>query len=380
MSTPRRQGTGCGSRGFALLTVIAAIVVMSLLAGAITLTVDRLRSASAVQQQALEGTLAAYSTRSTLLFMLATQRMTFAGLTAGDPLTRTAPAQSMSARNPAGSDGEAISFVPTGHELRLDGTLYRGLGTSTFALQDDRGLLSVNWAVPGMMQGLLHRLGVPLDARGRLIQALRDYQKALAPGAIAFAGDGLSAGAGSHGALAHHVLLTPYQLLSIPAWRPYLERWSDRQIGRFLTTTRNVSVNLNSAPAAVMETLPGVEPSQVKRVIDLRDETALASESMGYALLPGIPEGSGLLMLYPSNSGTLTCWPTRGQPGVQVHYTLTPFGPHGKPWRIDYVVHLAQPPPATVPARRAAGAPLLAREVPAQPGRTGTAASGAWRR
>jgi len=370
MRTRWQRGSGQGARGFALLTVIATIVVLTLLGSAITLTVDRLRVTSAAQQKALNGEIAAYSTRSTILFMLGTQRMTYGGLTVSQVIVRTPQEQSMQMMaNPANVvDTNTISFAPVGNELRLDGTLYRGLGDSYFALQDDRGRFSINWAVPGMMQGLMHALRVPLDERGRLLAALRNYQESRAPG------DFVATTAGSEGtsqidtdSLAHHVLLTPFQLLSIPAWRPYLEHWSDQHIGRRLSVTRSVSINVNTASAFVMQTLPGVEAAQAKRVIALRGENPLVSESMAYALLPSIPDGSGLLMLYPSNSGTLVCWSTRDQPAMQVHYTLTPFEPHGKPWRIDYVIPLAQPPAATVPASRAHGAPLLAGTLPAQP-------------
>lgn len=369
MRTPWQRRSRQDARGFALLTVIATIVVLTLLSSAITLTVDRLRATSAAQQEALNGEIAAYSTRSTILFMLGTQRMTYGGLTVNQVIVRTPQEQSMQMlANPANvADTNTISFAPVGDELRLDGTLYRGLGDSYFALQDDRGRFSINWAVPGMMQGLMHALRVPLDERGRLLDALRNYQERRAPGDFVTA-------AGSDGtsqigtdSLAHHVLLTPFQLLSIPAWRPYLEHWSNQHIGRRLSVTRSVSINVNTASAFVMQTLPGVESAQAKRVIALRGENPLASESMAYALLPSIPDGSGLLMLYPSNSGTLICWSTRDQPAMQVHYTLTPFELHGKPWRIDYVIPLAQPPAATVPASRAHGATLLAGTLPAQP-------------
>lgn len=359
---------GHDARGFALLTVIAAIVVMTLLGGAITQTVDRLRAASAAQQKALDGAIAAYSTRSTILFMLGTQRMTYGGLTANPIIERTPREQGAPMPSSPGSatSTDTISFAPVGNELHLDGTLYRGLDDSDFALQEDRSRISINWVVPGMMQNFMHALHIPLDARGRLLEALRNYQEKQVPGDPV---DVRNTGTDNPRAdvLAHHVLLTPYQLLRIPAWRPYLEAWSDRQIARRLSITRSVSININTAPAFVMHTLPGAAWPQVERVIALRNATPLASESMAYDLLPSIPDGSGLLMLYPSNSGTLACWPTRHQPGLQLHYTLTPLEPNSKPWRIDYVIPLAQPPAATVPASRTHGATLLARTLPAQP-------------
>jgi hypothetical protein len=295
--------------------------------------------------------------------MLAMQRMTFGGLTVSQTIVSSAQAtnQGTAPAPTSSSDGDAaISFTPLGNELRLDGTLYHGLGQSCFDLQDDRSRISVNWAVPGMMQGLLRELGVPLVARGKLIADLRNYQTTLAPGTMAINQGDTAASATDTHTLAHHPLLTPYQLLDLPAWRPYLDRWTDESIGNRLTMSRSVSININTAPVSVMQALPGVDASEARRVIALREEAPLASETMAYAMLPSIPDDSGLLMLYPSNSGTLTTWPTRDQPGLQLHYTLTPFNPDGSPWRIDYVLPLAQPPAADIPARHATGEALLA--------------------
>ena len=358
--------------GFALLMVLGALVVLTLLAGATATTVARLREAAIHQRAQLLGTIDAYSTQQTVLFMLATQRMTFGGLTVNNAMVLNAQDQAMQ-----GKPGlPEFSFALVGNELRMDGAMYRGVGQADFALQDDRGRLSPNWAVPGMMQGLMRELKVPLDDRGKLTDRLRDYQDS---------GDlPLLNGAKAPEYAARKLppppdrpLLTPYELLRVMSWGKYLAPWSDSAITRNLTAARNVSININTASLQVLEAVPGVTPEQARRVLAMRALAPLNSFPEAQALLPSIPPDSGLLSLYPGNSGTLEIWPGEGSAGWLIHYTLTPFENDGSPWRIDYALRLARPLQATVAVARARGAALLAGPLFPQPAGTDSTAPGA---
>ena len=361
-------------RGFALLMVLGALVVLALLAAATATTVARLRAAAAQQQTQVLGGIDAYSTEQTLLFMLATQRMTFGGLTVNNTMVMNAQDQAIHAQTQPGMP--AISFTPVGNELRLDGTLYRGVGSADFALQDDRGRLSPNWALPGMMQGLMRGLRVPIEDRGKLTDRLRDYQDS---------GDlPLLNGAEAPAYAARKLppppdrpLLTPYELLRVMSWGKYLAPLGYRGITRDLTVARNVSINVNTASLRVLESVPGVTPDQARRVLAMRALAPLNSYPEAQALLPSIPPDSGLLSLYPSSSGTLEIWPGEGSAGWLVHYTLTPFENDGSPWRIDYALRLARPLQTDVAVARAMGAALLAGPLFPQSAGTAAAASGA---
>ncbi len=95
--------------GFALLMVLGALVVLTLLAGATATTVARLREAAIHQRAQLLGTIDAYSTQQTVLFMLATQRMTFGGLTVNNAMVLNAQDQAMQ-----GKPGTAGVLVRSG--------------------------------------------------------------------------------------------------------------------------------------------------------------------------------------------------------------------------------------------------------------------------
>ena len=70
--------------GFVLVAVLAMLVILSLLAGTIGAVTQRLRDDELQRQRQLEDEIAMASTRATVLYLLLTQRMTFAGLTVDD--------------------------------------------------------------------------------------------------------------------------------------------------------------------------------------------------------------------------------------------------------------------------------------------------------
>ena len=333
MSTRRRSRR---ERGFVLLTVLAMVVVLTLLATAAAITVSRLRREAIVQQERLRGELDAYSTRSTLLYLLGTQRMTFAGLTVDDRIVYTAEEQATRKVDP---EDLSISYTPVGNEIRLDGRDYRGLGDSQFALQDDRGRLSIDWAVAGTYDNLLRQLKVPVDQRGVLTDRLLDYQDS----------DDLPRLNGAEAPTylqrglpppPNRPLLTPFELRRVLGWEKYLGAWSDAALARRLSAVRSVSINVNTAPASVLAMLPGVSPAMARRVVAYRNILPLDSYEGAQQLLPGLPPETDLVALYPGPSGTLESWPDSGGEGWQLHWTLTPFEHDGQPWRIDDAVRL----------------------------------------
>ena len=323
-------------RGFVLLTVLAMVVVLALLATAAAVTVSRLRREAIVQQERLRGELDAYSTRSTLLYLLGTQRMTFAGLTVDDRIVYTAEEQATRKVDP---EDLSISYTPVGNEIRLDGRVYRGLGDSQFALQDDRGRLSIDWAVAGTYDNLLRQLKVPIDQRGVLTDRLLDYQDS----------DDLPRLNGAEAPTylqrglpppPNRPLLTPFELRRVLGWENYLGAWSDADLARRLSAVRSVSINVNTAPASVLAMLPGVTPGMAQRMVAYRNLSPVNGYEEAQQLLPGLPPETDLVALYPGPSGTLESWPGTGGEGWQLHWTLTPFEHQGQPWSIDDAVWL----------------------------------------
>lgn len=337
-------------QGFVLVVVLAMLVTLSLLAGTVALVTQRLRDDYLLQQRMLQDEVDMASTRATVVYMLLTQRMTFGGLTVDERVVLSADE-----RQSARSEGDVISFMPVGNEIALDGSAYRGVGGVDFALQDDRGLVAVNWAAPAVLQGLV-RQGESEEPIETLRNLLLDYQdpddlyRLNSAEAEDYQRDGLPPPS-------NRTLETPLELRRIKGWTEALGFLSDRELVGTATTTRSAQINVNTAPARVLASLPGVDMAMARRVVAARALVPFIQLSAFYQLLGTIPADEDALSLYPLPSGTLTLW-GRGGGAVRVlHWTLTPLDDGGRPWREDYEFNLPQvDDDAGAPARRPAAA------------------------
>ncbi len=354
---PRRQAAG----GFILLTVIAILVVMVLLATAAATISNRVRNDQLRDDARMAGELDAFSTRATALYLLGTQRLTFGGLTVDNQLRLTASEQTEKDES-----GSVFSNLPVGNELRLDNTLYAGVGASTFALQADSGRLSLNWANPLLVERWMVARKIPLEQQGPLLAKLLDYQDP----DDTYRLNGAEAEqyrAAKRPPPPNRAIATPLELRQVLDWDKVLAKLDDQYLMDTLTAARSGEISVNTAPASVLELLPGVTPAMAKRIVAMRQVQAFYQYGAIYELLPTVPLDMDLIGLHPGESGTIETWPEAGAAGDLLHWTLTPFDDGGHPWRIDYELRLpARPRSERTPAREAA-TPLLAHPSATHP-------------
>lgn len=361
--------------GFILLTVIAFLLVLIVLAGAAAVSTSRMRDDQSRDDRLLQGQLGAFSTRATVLYLLGTHRLTMGGLTVDDQVrlspdqqshSPVAPARSGAPRTSADDNVDALALLPVGTELHEDGTVYSSLDHSLFALQDDRGRLNVNWSPPFLLKRWVEVLKVPVDQQDGLFAKLLDYQD---PDDL-YRLNGAEAEQYRAAGLPdppNRPLLTPLELRDVMGWRKALGSVDDPTLLRMVTASRTALVNINTAPREVLELLPGVSARQVDRLIDMRQAQPLESLATIQEILPGVPQDDGLVNLYPGGSGTLAIWPGSTAAGWVLHWTLTPFDDGGRPWRIDYELRLpGRPLDGRTPAREPQ-TPLLAHSTAPHP-------------
>ncbi len=348
---PREQG------GFALIIVLILLVVLTLLAGTVALSGHYAVLETQAEQDAFEGELDMLSTRETVLFMMSTQRQTLAGLTTGP---YSAPPRI------AMDDVEGLSVLPTGDEIRLDGRAYGGIGNARFSFQDDRGLISLNWAGTAVQGALLESLGVAPERHAGYADKLVDYQDPDDLRHLEGAEEGEYERAGLPGPT-NQPLATPLELRRVMGWKELLVPHRDLELLRILTVSRNVDFNINTAPAEVLALLPGMDADNAQRMVDARSHTPFISiwEAQASFPLNAVPEDT--LTLFANRSGNLILWDRRFGSRRLLHWTLSSV-PNGlPPWRIDYEIRLPRdedPDPAlvTTPA-----GPLFAAPGPAGP-------------
>lgn len=352
------------SEGFALLAVLVMLVVLTIIASSVALMSERAVDEARQRIERAEFERDAFSTRETVMYLLSTQRMTIGGLTV-DGQMRTASGE---LRPFTAEDLEqGLSPLPVGNELRLDGTAYRGLGRTRFALQDGRGLLSPNWSPWFVRRQFAEAQGAE-PRRWPDLEALRlDYQDAdellRINGAERreYVRRGLAPPA-------NRPITTPLELRRMDGWGPLVADLDDAELMRTMTVTWDVYVNVNTAPERNLLNVPGVDRAAAARAVALRQSapwTTTWSFADAFAIRRDDVRES--LFLFPNGTGTLTLWSADGGPAHLMHWTLTGADEGGYPWRLDYDFPLPQPETSTGLGARPAPAPLLAAPVPRSP-------------
>lgn len=324
---PRRA-----EQGFVLLIVLALLVVLALLATATATSAERAIDAAQADADRFQSGLAMNGTRETLLFLLATQRQTVAGLTVDESDASASTAMTL-------DDPDGFTALPVGNEIHLDSTPYQGLGTVRFALQDDRGLISLNWAPSAIRFGFYESLGIASDQWDGMDAKRLDYQDA----------DDLHRLNGAErdeyrklGMIppTNRTLATPLEFRRILGWNAALASLDDAQLLSILTMTRGADLNINTAPPQVLALLPGIAPETAARMVELRKSapfisTYQAQQNFGIGAM--FEDG---LALFAKPSGNLILWDRHSGTRRLLHWTLTPYEVDGPPWRIDYEVIL----------------------------------------
>lgn len=222
--------------------------------------------------------------------------------------------------------------------IAVDNRPYRGAGEDIIRLQDNLGLLNANVFEPVLMSRFLGQLGIPVERRDAMIDALLDYTD----------GDDLrrlnGAEAADYAALGlppppNELLITPLQLKNVIGWRDQAALWEGQGLLRFLTTSRLAGFNPNTAPVEVLASLPGLTPETAAAVVRLRMERPF----FGHSQLPGFVDGiidSEYLIFFPGSSIRITQQSRKLPWALVSSVTLTPWG-ESTPWRIDYQARTA---------------------------------------
>ncbi len=338
-SSRQHASTRTQAGGYILLATLAIVLVMTLLASMIAVTTARALEDRRHADDKLQATLDAVSTQSTVFYLLSTQRQTFAGLTVDDRLVMSAD-EAFDQKD----FSTAISLVPAGNEIHLDGSAYAGLGDIRFALQDDRGRVNVNWLQPRFLIGFLNALGIPANDVAPLLAKLKDYQDE----------DNLYRLNGAEAAdyrkakmdpPSNRTLVTPLELRRVMGWREALAKFSDTQILEAISISRNPQINVNTASLPVLRMIPGLEEDTAQRVLARRRQTVFTgvAEFLRYTGLFMDDEEQTVISLYPGGTGTLELWSPKLGALRHVHWSLTPVDDRGRPWRSQYAVVLPLP-------------------------------------
>lgn len=290
--------------GFVLVATLWILAIITIAASYFAERVSRSIALAQQKQETVQQLVEFANTRADILYRLGTTSFSFYGL--GEP--------------------PAIS---------LDDRPYRGSGEDIIRLQDNRGLLNVNFVEQNMLSRLLGQLGVPAEKRDAMLDTLLDYtdnddlRRLNGAEAAEYAALGLPAPP-------NELLSTPFQLKNIIGWRGQPGLWENQRLLRLVTTSRVNGFNPNTAPLEILASLPGSTREGTETLIRLRNEKPLYSLGQ----LAGFTSGeldSDFFLFFPGDSIRITQQSRKLPWAMQFSLSLTP-GREDAPWRIDYQV------------------------------------------
>ncbi len=287
------------ARGYVLITVMVAMVLLALVAARLDARVTNFRDTSLQWGRWVQAQADLAGGRDEMLYLMATRPLTPLGF-AGTPL------------------------------LRVDGRPYRLPSGVWASVQDMRGLISVMNYDPGVMTRFLVAQGVPERDAAPLLDKLADYSDADSLHRL----NGAEADAYAAAGLPpprNDWPISPYELSLVLGWREHPALW-ERASDHF-TAVRDGWLNPNTAPPAVLAALPGATPQAVRALLELREQGFHVSSAPALLQLTGIRLPDDPVAFYPGVFYRLRLW--RPEDARAVEYTVT-LAPDARtlPWLI----------------------------------------------
>lgn len=240
-------------RGIALLAVLAVSVALSLLITSATVMMQRQLSVGETAKHQFLEKAAAYKKQQELTYLLATQRLTRAGISKGENKAGTARVDGI------------FSSLFTGDEIRIDGYEYvekvNGV-IVTYRIQAADGLIPINTPNQFWLKRWLKSYGIDDFTIAKLADHLADYadenEWARPAGAEAFTYRRKALPPPTN-----FLLQTCSELYRILLWREVIEKYNI-DIDR-CSTYRTAVLNINASPAMLLELLIGSEAKKLKQ-------------------------------------------------------------------------------------------------------------------
>lgn len=325
-------------RGMILVMTIWFLATLAVAAGVFALWVNRAAAELHADQQQVQAEVDALSTRSTLLYLIASRGLRPDGLHA--PLGEGAVVAQMSAEELLAAMETGQSFETSGESevLALDDRPYTGLGSVRFSLQDEAGLIPVNLEYDGgRLEALLKSIGVDDDQRTKLLARLRDYidrddlHRLNGAEAAHYKEQGISGPA-------NEPLLSVEEIARVMGWAALVTP----DLLQSLTVANPGAQNVNAMPVPVLRALMNLGDEQIARLLTARREKPFTSFADLLARTGVNAQGGmdGGLAPTPSPFLRLRFWSPAARLSRLYRIEFTPFSADPRPWVVQSVEQL----------------------------------------
>lgn len=313
--------------GFVLATVMVVLAVIAVGATFIALWVQNLRDSAHTVQAQTQADLDSQSTRATLMYLVATQGMTYGGL--------RADGSSGISDNP--EDMGSLQLAATGTEIKLDDSPYQGIGSAAFSIQDEGGLFNVNYFAAANLRKFLSYFGVTTPQAVSMADKLLDYTDPDNISRLHGAEQGRYFQAGLD-APANRPLINPQEVRRVMDWSGTRNLWTHSEFQRYTTTQARGFPNVNTAPLAVLQSIEGMSQKAAGLLLVARQKQAITlAEQVEQITGEGLGIPLDNVNRFTSKYLRISIWNKDGGTVWQIHLELTPKSPMNlKPWLIAY--------------------------------------------
>jgi hypothetical protein len=319
--------------GFVLVTVIWFIALIALAATIMSGWIsDSLQRAAALKDR-IDAERAMISATDQVAYLITSSYFTPGGL------IPTGGADAKVAVSPMG-------FVPTkdSRAVLLDGRPYR-FGPGIIELQDARGLYNLATIDDYTFRHLVGYFGVSPQEGAGLLDKLRDYQNKNSTVQHLNGANGDAYVRAGRPPPRNAPLLTPWETYRVLTWDGYQGLWSGPDAFQDLTaiTPDATGFNPNTAPVAMLSTLPGIDQNAIDKILRVR-ATAPITSLMELDNLTGvvIPLDPFSITALPGNAMRVEIVLPKTPLTRVVFFSLPPVGK--TPFRIEYAIDVPQKP------------------------------------
>ena len=284
--------------GFVLPGTLAVLVVLTIFVGFFAAEVAVIKDRTLALQQDRTNMLERQAAESTILYMLATRPVSYAGLTV-DPHE---PGLGFDALDPFSYDPYWIR----GKEIKLNGTPYKAFTSTHFTLQDMGSLISLRIENSTTLDRLLWHQGVDRPVRVRMLGMLRDY---IDQDDVSGVDGGEKETYQEPGAAppTNRFLSSPMQLLNVATWDDAFAR---QDLYRFLEEVTIYVAdrqNPNTMTQIGMQTVLRLDEQTAAEIVNQRDVKAITDMSK-FSRDKGIRMRPEYATLVPSRHFRLSLW------------------------------------------------------------------------
>lgn len=311
-------------RGFILAATLWTLAIMFIVVGIFHSYVQQKLQVGIQAKANLQQRLDRHSTGQTLLYFLASSRMTRAGMT----FTQQPDEDFIN------EDGLLISDA-VGDELTLDSSIYRGIGETRFAVQELSGLLAINVPNPLDLVMIIDKYDSNRVARTQLISRLQDYIDANAR--VSLSGAEQDDYARRQLPLpTNDYLRSEAELFRVMGWGEWLDNHPEVEWQNWFSARKDSVMNLNTMPSTLLINYLGLSEELAAQLM-LERKTNPFRTVADFVLRTNLPMNldEDKYRFFPSSELRISLWNNGGGQAQVISLQLTPNGLYG-PWQVNY--------------------------------------------